>query len=66
MSHGLYGGLWDMLDPAAVARAVLDRNRHLTLATADGDGRPWASPVWFACEEHRRFWWVSQPVRVAG
>jgi pyridoxamine 5'-phosphate oxidase-like protein len=37
-----------MPDPAAVARAVLDRNRHLTLATADDDGRAWASPVWFA------------------
>jgi nitroimidazol reductase NimA-like FMN-containing flavoprotein (pyridoxamine 5'-phosphate oxidase superfamily) len=50
-----------MPDSAAVARAVLDRNRYLTLATADEDGRPWSSPVWFASEDHRTFWWVSRP-----
>jgi pyridoxine/pyridoxamine 5'-phosphate oxidase len=46
---------------AQVARAVLDRSAYLTLATADADGRPWVSPVWFACEDHRTFWWVSMP-----
>jgi nitroimidazol reductase NimA-like FMN-containing flavoprotein (pyridoxamine 5'-phosphate oxidase superfamily) len=61
MSRGLRGRLRGMPDPAAVARAVLDRNRYLTLATADAAGRPWSSPVWFACEEYRRFWWVSRP-----
>src|SRR5690349_9761419 len=53
--------LRDMPDPTAVARAVLDRNRYLTLATADRDGRPWSSPVWFASRDHRTFWWVSRP-----
>jgi pyridoxine/pyridoxamine 5'-phosphate oxidase len=50
-----------MPDPVAVAHAVLDRNRYFTLATADEDGRPWSSPVWFASEDHRTFWWVSRP-----
>jgi Pyridoxamine 5'-phosphate oxidase len=30
---------------AAVAREIIDANRYMTLATADGDGRPWAAPV---------------------
>jgi nitroimidazol reductase NimA-like FMN-containing flavoprotein (pyridoxamine 5'-phosphate oxidase superfamily) len=50
-----------MPEHATTARAVLDRNRYLTLATADRDGRPWSSPVWFASEDHRSFWWVSRP-----
>src|SRR5262245_48183692 len=33
----------------------------MTLATADADGRPWASPVWFAHEPYETFLWMSQP-----
>jgi pyridoxine/pyridoxamine 5'-phosphate oxidase len=33
----------------------------VTLATADAEGRPWASPVWFAHEGYRDFLWVSSP-----
>jgi pyridoxine/pyridoxamine 5'-phosphate oxidase len=51
----------DLSALAAVARSVLDRSAYMTLATADADGRPWVSPVWFACAEHRTFWWVSRP-----
>src|SRR4051794_18360219 len=61
MNVGPRRGLENMPDHAATARAVLDRNRYLTLATADRDGRPWSSPVWFASEDHRSFWWVSRP-----
>jgi pyridoxine/pyridoxamine 5'-phosphate oxidase len=50
-----------MDDPAAVARRVIEGNVYLTLATADADGRPWASPVWFAHDDLRRFFWVSKP-----
>jgi nitroimidazol reductase NimA-like FMN-containing flavoprotein (pyridoxamine 5'-phosphate oxidase superfamily) len=50
-----------MDDLAAVARGIVDANRYLTLATADGDGRPWASPVWYAHEGYREFLWVSRP-----
>ena len=35
-------------DLAAHARALLNANRYLTLGTVDPDGRPWASPVYFA------------------
>jgi nitroimidazol reductase NimA-like FMN-containing flavoprotein (pyridoxamine 5'-phosphate oxidase superfamily) len=50
-----------MTDSAAGARALIDSCQYLTLATADGDGRPWASPVWYAHEDYRRFVWVSKP-----
>jgi len=33
----------------------------MTLATADADGVPWASPVWYATEDGREFYWVSDP-----
>lgn len=44
---------------AAFAREVIDRERFMTLATADEDGRPWASPVWFGHDGYREFVWVS-------
>jgi hypothetical protein len=31
------------------------------LGTADETGRPWASPVYFACENYRDFYWMSSP-----
>ena len=48
-------------DLAVVARDIVDSNRYMTLATADGDGRPWAAPVWFAHEGYSDFLWVSRP-----
>ncbi|GAA1832751.1 hypothetical protein GCM10009836_08590 [Pseudonocardia ailaonensis] len=46
---------------AGEARRVLAANAYLTLATADRDGRPWATPVWFADRDCREFVWVSRP-----
>ena len=46
---------------AAAARALIDRSRYMALATADADGRPWVSPVWFAHEDYTEFLWVSRP-----
>lgn len=48
-------------DLVAVSRAVIDANRYMTLATADGEGRPWASPVWYAHDGYTDFLWVSRP-----
>jgi pyridoxine/pyridoxamine 5'-phosphate oxidase len=48
-------------DLADAAREIIDSNQYMTLATADADGRPWASPVWFAHEDYTRFLWVSKP-----
>jgi len=52
-----------MPEPDADARRIIEANVYMTLATADADGRPWASPVWFAHDEHTRFVWVSRPER---
>ena len=43
------------------ARSIVDANSYMTLATADADGAPWASPVWFAHEQYETFLWMSQP-----
>ena len=48
-------------DPAALARAIVDANLYMVLGTADADGLPWASPVYFAHDEYSRFVWVSAP-----
>jgi nitroimidazol reductase NimA-like FMN-containing flavoprotein (pyridoxamine 5'-phosphate oxidase superfamily) len=39
----------------------LPASPYMTLATADAGGVPWASPVWFATEDERVFYWVSDP-----
>lgn len=43
------------------ARSVIDANRYMALGTADEAGNPWVTPVWFASEDYRRFYWVSSP-----
>jgi nitroimidazol reductase NimA-like FMN-containing flavoprotein (pyridoxamine 5'-phosphate oxidase superfamily) len=48
-------------DLAVLARKIIDANRYMTLATADGDGRPWAAPVWYAHQDYTDFLWVSRP-----
>jgi nitroimidazol reductase NimA-like FMN-containing flavoprotein (pyridoxamine 5'-phosphate oxidase superfamily) len=48
-------------DLAETARRIIDANSYLTLATADADGRPWATPVWFAPDRYTDFIWVSRP-----
>jgi hypothetical protein len=49
----------DQQDLPAVARAIIDANVYMTLGTADAAGRPWASPVFYACWEYREFYWMS-------
>jgi hypothetical protein len=49
-------------EPAAVlASRILDGIMYMTLATADEEGRPWASPVWYAGVSPTEFLWVSDP-----
>jgi nitroimidazol reductase NimA-like FMN-containing flavoprotein (pyridoxamine 5'-phosphate oxidase superfamily) len=33
----------------------------MTLGTADENGRPWVSPVYYAPEGYAEFYWVSSP-----
>jgi Pyridoxamine 5'-phosphate oxidase len=44
-----------------MARTIIDANSYLTLATADADGKPWATPVWFAPDDYTDFIWLSRP-----
>ena len=52
-----------MADFSDMARAIIESNRYMVLGTADEDGVPWVTPVWFAQSDHRRFVWVSSPER---
>jgi hypothetical protein len=46
-------------DLDAHARALIEANLYLTLGTADAEGRPWVSPVYFATADYTEFYWVS-------
>lgn len=46
---------------AVRARALIDGNAYMTIASADAAGVPWASPVWFAHHRYADFLWVSHP-----
>ena len=48
-------------DLGAMARSIIDSNLYLTLGTADENGRPWVSPVYYAPEGYTEFYWVSSP-----
>src|SRR5215475_3138798 len=47
-------------DLTAHAFAIIDANVYLTLGTADSDGHPWTSPVFFADAGIREFYWISE------
>ena len=42
------------------AEEIIDAGRYMVLATADENGVPWASPVWYAPDGYTRFLWVSR------
>jgi len=46
---------------AQTVRDIVEANRYLVLATADADGRPWSSPVYFAHVGYTEFFWISSP-----
>jgi hypothetical protein len=48
-------------DTAATARRLVETNRYMTLATADADGRPWVTPVWYAPQWPEALLWISRP-----
>jgi uncharacterized protein YhbP (UPF0306 family) len=51
----------DEPDFVARARAIIDANLYMVLGTADEDGRPWVSPVYYAPASYREFLWISRP-----
>jgi uncharacterized protein YhbP (UPF0306 family) len=44
------------------AREIIGENLYTVLGTADADGRPWVSPVYYAVEGYTSFYWVSSPM----
>jgi hypothetical protein len=48
-------------DLGAIARTIIDSIVYMVLGTSDESGRPWTSPVYFASERYRDFYWMSSP-----
>jgi len=48
-------------DNDAHARSILDDTCYAVLASADADGSPWATPVWFANDGLDLVYWISWP-----
>jgi hypothetical protein len=48
-------------DLREMARAIVESNRYMVLATADAAGVPWVTPLWYAQSGLRTFLWVSSP-----
>jgi hypothetical protein len=46
-------------DIPAYAQAIVDENTYLVLGTVDDWGTPWTTPVFFAAQSVREFFWVS-------
>lgn len=51
----------ERMTPQETANRIIATNSYLTLATADRDGHPWASPVYFTPDGGLDFYWVSRP-----
>lgn len=51
----------DLVELAATARSVIDANKYMVLGTADADGTPWTTPVYFTPQDYAAFYWVSSP-----
>ena len=48
-------------DLRAAFEEIVSGNEYMVLATADEQGVPWATPVWFATEDFDELFWVSRP-----
>ena len=48
-------------DLSNIARNIIESILYMVLGTADENGQPWASPVYFSSEKYREFYWISSP-----
>jgi uncharacterized protein YhbP (UPF0306 family) len=51
----------DDQDLGDIVRAIIDANLYMVLGTADEEGRPWVSPVYYVSDRYMDFYWVSSP-----
>jgi len=49
------------IEPRGAFERIVRAGTYMTLATADANGLPWASPVWFATADFREYFWASSP-----
>lgn len=47
------------MNDAQVAKAIIEHNTYMTIATADKAGKPWISPVFFSYDSGFNLYWVS-------
>ncbi|MGW0845508.1 pyridoxamine 5'-phosphate oxidase family protein [Streptomyces sp. NPDC002787] len=50
-----------MRPTAENGRGIVEASLYMVLATADAEGRPWSTPVYFAHVGCREFFWLSSP-----
>jgi nitroimidazol reductase NimA-like FMN-containing flavoprotein (pyridoxamine 5'-phosphate oxidase superfamily) len=53
-----------LTDFTDMAKTIVEANRYMALGTADAEGNPWVTPLWYARAGYREFVWVSSPDRV--
>lgn len=46
---------------AAIGRRLIEDHTYMTLGTADAEGEPWATPVYYTPDGVRRLYWASSP-----
>jgi len=49
------------MEPIDIARRVIDDNHFMVLGTAQPDGTPRVSPVFYSHADYRDFYWISSP-----
>lgn len=42
-----------------ILRTVVDSSIYMALGTADAQGHPWVSPIFFSTNDYVHFYWVS-------
>ena len=47
--------------PGDIVRTIIDTIVYMVLGTADESGHPWTSPVYFASNGYKEFYWMSSP-----
>jgi hypothetical protein len=50
-------GKMNQQDLGTVAGNIIGSMMYMVLGTADDSGQPWVSPVYFAAENYREFYW---------
>lgn len=48
-------------DFAGMAKTIIDSTLYMVLGTADENGEPWVSPVYFTASKYQEFYWISSP-----